>query len=56
MYLVMGGENMDTWHDHIYIDYTLVTTQLLSQRHIYNNSKIVVTCNYNVTPKKVKHG
>ncbi len=56
MYHVMGGGNMDTWHDHIYVDYTLVATQLLPQWHIYNNFKIVVTCNYNAIPKKFKHG
>jgi len=25
-------------------------------KHIYNNFKIFVTCNYSATPKKIKHG
>jgi len=29
MYHVMGGENVDMWHDHMYVHYTLITTLLL---------------------------
>jgi hypothetical protein len=26
MYPIMGGGNVDTWHDHIYVHYTLIAT------------------------------
>ncbi len=49
MYPIMGGGNVDMWHDCMYVHYTLIATQLLFQWHIYNNSKVVATCNYNAT-------
>ncbi len=49
MYPIMGGGIVDMWHDRMYVHCTLVATQLLFYRHIYNGSKIIATCNYNAT-------
>jgi len=29
MYPIMGGGDVDTWHNYMYVHYTLVVTQLL---------------------------
>ncbi len=55
MYPILGGGNVNMWHDHMYVHCTLITKQLSFQWHIYNSSKVVFTCNYNVIPKKIKH-
>ncbi len=52
----MGGENADMWRNHMYVHCTFIVTKLLHQWHIYNNSKIVVTCNYNAIFQKIKYG
>ncbi len=56
MYLIMGGGNANRWHDRMYVDCTLVATQLLPQWHIYNSLKVVATCHYKISPTKIKHG
>ncbi len=56
MYPIMGGGNVDTWHDRMYVHCTLIATLLLFKWHIYNSFKVVATCNYNATFEKVKHG
>ncbi len=52
MYPLMGGGNVNMWHDRMYVHCTLVATQLLIQCHIYNNSKISATCKYNASFEK----
>jgi len=35
MYPIMGGENANTWHDHMYIYCTLVATYIVvSEAHL----------------------
>jgi hypothetical protein len=36
----------------LYISYNIIVVLMTH----YNNSKVVATCNYNATPKKIKHG
>jgi hypothetical protein len=51
----MGSGITNMWR-HMYVHHTLVATWLLHKWHIYNISKIIIICNYNATPQKMKHG
>ncbi len=52
MYSIIGDGNTNMWHDCIYV-HGLIVTQLLFWLHIYNNFKVVATCNYNATFEKL---
>jgi hypothetical protein len=56
MYPIMGGGSVDMWHDCMYVHCTLVATYLSLEWFIYNNSKVVATCNYNANLEKTKYG
>jgi len=51
---IMGSGTMNMWH-HMYVHRKVIATWLLHKWHIYNNFKIIVTCNYNAIPQKMKH-
>jgi hypothetical protein len=51
----MDHENVDTWHNHTYENYTLIAKKLFNMESIFNNCKLIARYNRNVTPQKVKH-
>jgi hypothetical protein len=56
MYPIMGGKNVDLWHDRMYAHYTLIPIYLLLKWHVYNNFKVIATCNFNAISEKIKYG